>query len=307
MSSSPLDRSCGRLQAAQQLVEGMQHLLGQSLADLVLVTGGCPRAARRGRWGRGRLSSRRSWSSRRMAAAIGRPAVCTMSATRKSSQPELSPRGAEIRRSARPLKSRPAGTAGVAQQALQASVRRGFQAVPGVRGAVEVGARLADLDEKLPVRSAGGAVRRRGRRPAGGRRGARRGRRGLSRPRPHREIRAQHRAGLRERRFELGRQGRLVRARVALRREAPAEHGAGEGAEVRQPGLRFVPGRKQRSPAQSQSSRCPSTSRRSRIAPARSRAGAETTSPGGPHEPDPLQVSGDVVGRGHGQFVSGHR
>ena len=45
-----------------------------------------------------------------MAVEIGRPAVWTISATRKSSQPELSPRGAESRRSARPLKSRPAGT-----------------------------------------------------------------------------------------------------------------------------------------------------------------------------------------------------
>ena len=44
-----------------------------------------------------------------MAAAMGRPAVCTMSATRKSSQPELSPRGAEIKRKDVPLKSRPAG------------------------------------------------------------------------------------------------------------------------------------------------------------------------------------------------------
>ena len=44
-----------------------------------------------------------------MAAQMGRPAVCTMSCTRKSSQPELSPRGAEIKRRQTPLNSRPAG------------------------------------------------------------------------------------------------------------------------------------------------------------------------------------------------------
>ena len=45
-----------------------------------------------------------------MAVEIGRPAVGSMSATRKSSQPELSPRGAEMRRRAVPLKSSPAAT-----------------------------------------------------------------------------------------------------------------------------------------------------------------------------------------------------
>ena len=44
-----------------------------------------------------------------MAAQIGRPAVWSMSATRKSSQPEFSPTGADTSRSAVPLKISPAG------------------------------------------------------------------------------------------------------------------------------------------------------------------------------------------------------
>ena len=59
---------------------------------------------------RGRVSRRDSLSSKRIAVQIGRPALWTISARPKSSQPELSPRGAEISRSARPLNSRPAGT-----------------------------------------------------------------------------------------------------------------------------------------------------------------------------------------------------
>ena len=45
-----------------------------------------------------------------MAVQIGLPEVCTISATRKSIQPELSPLGAEISRIAKPLNSRPAFT-----------------------------------------------------------------------------------------------------------------------------------------------------------------------------------------------------
>ena len=44
-----------------------------------------------------------------MAAQIGRPAVWSMSATRKSSQPEFSPEGADTSRRAVPLKISPAG------------------------------------------------------------------------------------------------------------------------------------------------------------------------------------------------------
>ena len=66
------------------------------------------RAARRSE--RGKLRSLDWLRSNRKAVEIGRPAVWSMSSTRKSTQPELSPRGAETSRSARPLKSTPAGT-----------------------------------------------------------------------------------------------------------------------------------------------------------------------------------------------------
>ena len=100
----------GGLEAAQQLVERVEHLLGErSLTSFWNLRLSSSRAARRccARQAQQPLLGRAAGAAR---CEIGRPAVWTMSATRKSSQPELSPRGAEIRRSARPLKSRPAGT-----------------------------------------------------------------------------------------------------------------------------------------------------------------------------------------------------
>ena len=83
----------GRLEAAQQLVQRVQHLLGELRRDLVLVPAAVGEQARQALLAREREQPRSS-SSRCSAARIGRPAICSMSATRNSSQPELSPRGA---------------------------------------------------------------------------------------------------------------------------------------------------------------------------------------------------------------------
>ena len=121
------------------------------------------------------------------------------------------------------VEEQPRRYAGVAQHPLQAPVGRRFQSVSGARDAVEVLAGLAHLDEKLP----GGRI---GRTPP--------------RLRAHREVGAQSPTGIGQRRFELGRNRRLVRTGIADRRETPTEHGRGEGPEVRQPGLRFVPSKR---------------------------------------------------------------
>ena len=85
----------GGLEPAQKLVERVHHLLGEALAHLALVLAAV-------------------FQERGEPLAAGqceRPAVRLMCTTRKSIQPEPSPRGAEMRRSAvtrqHPLTSRP--------------------------------------------------------------------------------------------------------------------------------------------------------------------------------------------------------
>ena len=157
---------------------------------------------------RGSVSSRGSRSSSRIAVLIGRPAFWTIAATWNSSQPELSPRGAEIRRSARPLNSRPAATPRLAQQPLHAAVRRRLELPARARDRVEVGP-VERRDEQLPRRRAVGRVAL-----ADG------------------EVGAQRLAVVGQGDLELGRDRLLVGSGVALRREAPAEHATGELGEV---------------------------------------------------------------------------
>ena len=54
---------------------------------------------------------------------------------------------------------------------------------------------------------------------------------------PDREVGSKDLTPFREHRFEVGRDWRFLRARVAGGREIPAEHRGCEGAEVRQPGF----------------------------------------------------------------------
>ena len=67
------------------------------------------------------------------------PRSATMSATRKSSQPELSPRGAEIEPQRAAVEEQPRGHAGLAQQPLHPAVLDGLEPVAPARRLVEVG------------------------------------------------------------------------------------------------------------------------------------------------------------------------
>ena len=184
-----------------------------------------------------------------------------MSATRKSSQPELSPRGAETRRSARPLKSRPAGTPVSRSSRSMRPCGEASSCPPARRDAVEV---LAGLEH-----AARGAARAARRRPARAR--ARRSRAAASRR--SRAAATSSSGGI----------GRSVGAGVALRREAPAEDALGErlGSRRSPARARLAGSNVALLDARRAGARWPSASRRSRIAPARTSAGAETTSPVG--------------------------
>ena len=185
---------------------------------------------------------------------------------------------------------------------------------------VEILARLADANEKLPGRCAvrrgafvfgvwtghcsvrtSGAVGRRvfahreSRPPRGG---------ASHRFRPNREIRAQDRASVREHGLELGRDGSLVRARVPGGREIPPQHRGREPAKVRQPGLglRGAFGRIASPVFQAPTEKLlafgvSSIQQRPRLD---ERRGGDDQ-PGRADEADPLQVGGDLgVESGHG-------
>ena len=269
-----------RLEAAQQLVERVQHLLGQTLADLVLVLAAVlqqrrePLAARQ--------AQQPSLVEQQPQGGADRPA----GGPDHVRHPKIEPAGAFAARGRdqaqrETVEEQARRDAGVAQQALHARVRRRFQAVAGACGAVEIPVRLADLDEKLP----GGRV---------GRRRCLRRRLGPQRRRADCEIGAQSPAGVRQGRFELGGNRRLLRTGIAFRREAPAEHGGREGPEVRQPGLRLLPRREAALPGALPQQRLPldvpPVEHRAR--PVERRRGNDEA--GGRHESDPLQVGGDV-------------
>ena len=262
------------LEAAQQLVEGVQHLFGQALAHLVLELAAVfqqPGEALRARHGEeARLAEQQA---HRGGDRTARGLVHVR-------HPEIEPAGAlaarrgdEAERDA--VEEQARGDAGVAEQPLHAPVGRGFQAAAS--RPVEVLARLADPDEKLP---AAGHLPRRG---------------DVPQPlRPHREIGAQDLPGIRQHRFQLGRDRRLVRAGVALRREAPAEHGGSEGAEVRQARLRLL--------LRAEAAFLRTFTQQPLplgVAPVEDRARPDERrrghdQPRGPHEPEPLQVGGDL-------------
>ena len=166
-------------------------------------------------------------------------------------------RGEETQRAA--VEEQARGHSGLAQQPFHAAVGRGFELAAAADDTIEVLAGLEDPHEKLP-----------------------RGRAVLRIELAHGEVGTKRLAVVGKRHLELGWDRALVRARVALWREAPAENGLSEGAEIGQVRDRAFLGIERRAPRRNaRRSRCPSASRRSRIAPARTRAGAETTRPVG--------------------------
>ena len=99
----------------------------------------------------------------------------------------------------------------------------------------------------------------------------------------------------------MGQRG-FIRARVPVRREAPAEHGLGESAEVRH--ARLVFRGVQAFPQPLLTLPVPTIQDNACLHQGRGRDDEAR----GADEADPLQVGGDVgVGPGHPQFVSGHR
>ena len=126
-----------------------------------------------------------------------------------------------MRRSATPLKSRPAGTPVAPEQALDTALGRGFEARTGAAGyrRVEVLPGVEHLDEELPRRLIVARV-------------------ALA----DREVGAEGLAVVRERNLQLGRNGSLFRARVPAGREAPVKDGGGELAEIGDAWLRAAPG-----------------------------------------------------------------
>ena len=240
------------LEAAQELVEGVQDLLGQAFADLVLVLAAVLEQG--GEALRARHAQEPGLSEEQAHRGRDRPPRGGEHVRDAKVEPAgaFAPRrGDEPERSAVEEQSR--RHAGVAQEAFHAPVGRGFEAAvrprPAARHVVEVLARLADANEKLPGRCTVcrgaftfGAMHRR--RFERSRRavtrcafphcgfGPRRGR-PSHRVRPDREVGSKDLTPFREHRFEVGRDWRFFRARVAGGREIPTEHRGCEGAEVR--------------------------------------------------------------------------
>ena len=260
------------LEAAQQLVQRVQHLLGELLGDLVLELA----AVLEQRGEALRRAAVRAGAARRAAAAarsqIGRPAVWTM-----SRDPEVEPaRALAARRGDQPQRAaveQQAGWhAGLAQQPLHPAVRRWPRAA----------APLGDSSKSSPGRARARGAARATRHPAARARG-RRGRAAASRR--SRAATTSSSGGI----------GRPVDARVALRREAPAEHVAREALEVGDHRLWLAARvRAARSSTHAESSRWPSASRRSRIAPRAHERRRGDDEAGRLHEAEPFEVREDL-------------
>ena len=198
------------LEAAQQLVERVQDLLGEPLADLVLelaaVVEQRSEALRARQRQEAALAEQQPQRGRRSAGPPSAPS----SATWKSSQPELSPRGAEIEPQRAAVEEQAGRDAGLAQQPLHPPVRRRLELPRRRVTRVEVlRPARARRDEQLPRGRAVGRVEL-----------------------AHGEVGPQRLAVVGQRDLELGRDRALVGAGVALRREAPAEDAARERLEV---------------------------------------------------------------------------
>ena len=234
----------------------MQDLLGQALAHLVLVLAAVLEQG--GEALRARLAQEPVLAEEHPHCSRDRPPCSGEHVRNAKVEPAraLAPwRRNEAKRCSVEEQSR--RHAGMAQEAFHAAVGRGFEAAarpcPATGHVIEVLFRIADANEQLPGRCAvrRGAfsfitrVHRRSAHSSGAvvrcvfahaRPGPCR-RRALHRLRTYREVGAQDLASFCEHGFEIGRNGRFVRTRVAGGREVPSEHRRGEGAKVRQPGL----------------------------------------------------------------------
>ncbi len=202
----------GGLEAAHQLVEGVQNLLGEALRDLVLELAAVVEQRRQAlRLRQGQQSS-----------LLQQQAHCREDRSARGlhhvRDPEIEPARAFAARrrqqTQRPaVEQQPRRHPAAAQQSLHATVGRGLEPAPAACGAVEILARLEHPHQQLPGNAALGSIQL-----------------------AHRVIRPQRLAIHRQRHLELGGNRRLRHAGVTLGRETPAQHLLGEGAEVRQPG-----------------------------------------------------------------------
>ena len=299
----------GGLEAAQELVQGVQDLFGQALADLVLVLAAVLQQG--GEALRARHAQEPGLSEEQAHGGRDRPSRGREHVRDAKVEPAgaFAPRRGDEAQSGA-VEEQPRRHAGVAQEAFHASVGRGFEAAVRPRAAaryvVEVLARLADANEKLP----GGCTVCRGAFTFGAmhRRRFERSRRTVTcgafpycgfgprsgRPSyrvcPDREVGSKDLTPFREHRFEVGRDWRFLRARVAAgeKFQPSTEDAKARKSDSRGSGSVAAPAASRpclRSSTHPRSSCWPSASCRFRSAPALTSAGAETTSPVGRTKP----------------------
>ena len=215
-SSAAAGGVVGGLEPPDELVEGVHHLLGETLAHLVLVLAavleesGEPLSARQ-------REEALLGEEEAEGGAEGAPG-----GEAHVRDAEVHPAGALAARSGDEAKrdaveEQAGGNPGAPEQALGTALGRGFEARTGAAGyrRVEVLPVVECLDEELPRRLTVARVAL-----ADG------------------EVGAEGLAVVREGNLQLGRNGSLLRARVPAGREAPVEDGGGELAEVGDAGLR---------------------------------------------------------------------
>ena len=141
------------LEPAQEFVQGVQNLLGQAYADLVLVLAAVLQQG--GESLRARHAQESGLAEEQAHRGRDRPPRGGEHVRDAKVEPAgaLAPRrGDEAERST--VEEQPRGDTGVAQETFHATVGRGFESAARPRAAashvVEVLARLADANEKLP-------------------------------------------------------------------------------------------------------------------------------------------------------------
>ncbi len=269
----------GGLEAAQQHIERVEHLLGQSLTDLILE-----------------LAARLQQRSQALLAGQGQQALLAEQQAQGSHdwptgglhhfrKPEVQPaRALATRGRDQAQRNAVAEQAGahpaLAQQPFHAPAWRGLQTAMLARHLIKVLAGGQHPHQQLPGR----AIRRRV-------------------TLAHRQIRREGLAILRQRHLQLRRDRRTCNAGVALRREAPAQHRAGELLEIGD--YRFTAGALLGHTRGQQTLAFGIAAWQQRTGTHQGRCRDHQT--GGPHKANPLQMCRNCrVKSGCHQFVSGH-
>ncbi len=196
------------LEAAKKLVEGVQDLLCQALAHLVLVLAALFEERRQALVAQ--QVEEPNLAEKEAQGARDRPAGGREHVGDVEVQPPrgLAPgRRDEAQRPA--VEEQPRRDACLAEEPLHAAVGRGFEMALAANDAIGIFPRIEHLDEKLPGRGAVSGV-------------------ALA----HREVGPQRLAPVGKRRLQVGGDRALGCAGVELRIEAPFEDGLREGAEV---------------------------------------------------------------------------